>query len=174
MRYEVEIGGRTRQVDVVRVGDGFAVELDGHTWKIDVARDGAHTLSLIVDNYARFSARAAFEVLVASGPAAGQLTVHVGSTPIAVTLNGRRATGAGAAGPRLASGPERVTAPMPGKVLRTYVNPGDVVKARQPLVVVEAMKMENGLRAGRDGTIAEEHAREGLSVDAGALLIVIQ
>ena len=59
-------------------------------------------------------------------------------------------------------------------MLRTYVNPGDVVKARQPLVVVEAMKMENELRAGRDGTIAEVHAREGLSVDAGALLIVIQ
>ena len=41
-------------------------------------------------------------------------------------------------------------------------------------MVVEAMKMENELRAGRDGTIAEVHAREGLSVDAGALLIVIQ
>jgi biotin carboxyl carrier protein len=40
--------------------------------------------------------------------------------------------------------------------------------------VVEAMKMENELRAGRDGAVAEVHAREGESVDRGALLVVIQ
>jgi biotin carboxyl carrier protein len=45
---------------------------------------------------------------------------------------------------------------------------------RQPVVVVEAMKMENELRAGRAGTVAEVHAREGQSVEAGALLVVIQ
>ncbi len=59
---------------------------------------------------------------------------------------------------------------MPGKVVRVLVKPGDAVRARQPVVVVEAMKMENELRAGRDGTVAEIHAREGTSVDAGALL----
>jgi biotin carboxyl carrier protein len=63
---------------------------------------------------------------------------------------------------------------MPGKVVRVLVGPGDLVRARQPLVVVEAMKMENELRAGRDGTIAEIHAKEGTSVDAGALLLIIQ
>jgi len=51
---------------------------------------------------------------------------------------------------------------------------GDAVRARQPLVVVEAMKMENELRASHDGTVAEVHVHEGMSVDAGALLLVIQ
>jgi biotin carboxyl carrier protein len=46
--------------------------------------------------------------------------------------------------------------------------------ARQPVVVVEAMKMENELRAVRAGTVAEVHAQEGQSVEAGALLVVIQ
>jgi len=41
-------------------------------------------------------------------------------------------------------------------------------------VVVEAMKMENELRAGREGTIGEIHVRQGMSVEAGALLLVIQ
>ena len=50
---------------------------------------------------------------------------------------------------------------------------GDAVHARQPLIVVEAMKMENELRAGRDGTVAEIHVKEGASVDAGAPLIDI-
>ena len=63
---------------------------------------------------------------------------------------------------------------MPGKIVRVFVRPGDTVTARQPLVVVEAMKMENELRANRDGTVAEVHVREGLSVEAGAPLIVIQ
>ena len=67
-----------------------------------------------------------------------------------------------------------MTAPMPGKVVRVLVEAGDAIVARQPLVVVEAMKMENELRAGRDGTVAEVHACEGVSVDAGALLVVIQ
>jgi biotin carboxyl carrier protein len=62
---------------------------------------------------------------------------------------------------------------MPGKVVRVLVKAGDAVQARQPLIVVEAMKMENELRAARAGTVAELHAREGSSVDAGALLAVL-
>ena len=91
---------------------------------------------------------------------------------IAVTVNGRRHR-AGSSD-RAAAGPQLITAPMPGKIVRVFVRPGDAVTARQPLVVVEAMKMENELRANRDGTVAEVHVREGLSVEAGAPLIVIQ
>jgi biotin carboxyl carrier protein len=63
---------------------------------------------------------------------------------------------------------------MSGKVIRLLAGTGDVVRARQPIVVVEAMKMENELRAGRDGTVAAIHVKEGASVDAGALLLEIQ
>jgi biotin carboxyl carrier protein len=51
---------------------------------------------------------------------------------------------------------------------------GDAVRVRQPLVVVEAMKMENELRAGRDGHVTAIHVREGASVDAGSLLIELK
>ena len=54
------------------------------------------------------------------------------------------------------------------------VKPGEPVRARQPLVVVEAMKMENEIRAAGDGTVARIHVEEGASVDAGAPLIVIE
>jgi biotin carboxyl carrier protein len=60
---------------------------------------------------------------------------------------------------------------MPGKIVRVLVAAGETVHARQPLVVVEAMKMENELRAGRDGTVAKIHVKEGASVDAGAPLV---
>ena len=102
----------------------------------------------------------------------GQLIVSVGATPFAVTLNGRRRAkeGAGPAG----AGPQRIVAPMPGKVIRVLVQAGAAVRARQPLVVVEAMKMENELRAVRDGTVAAVHVKEGASVEAGALLMEIR
>jgi biotin carboxyl carrier protein len=62
---------------------------------------------------------------------------------------------------------------MPGKVVKVLVKLGDEVKEGQGLVVVEAMKMENELRAARSGRVAEVHAREGALVEAGALLAVV-
>ena len=112
--------------------------------------------------------------------ASGALTVHVGTSPVAVALNGRRrkkADGSHGGAHRDARGEDgsrRLVASMPGKVIRVLVGSGDAVKARQPLVVVEAMKMENELRAGRDGYVAAIHVREGASVEAGALLIELK
>jgi biotin carboxyl carrier protein len=57
--------------------------------------------------------------------------------------------------------------------VRVLVRPGDVVTARQAVVVVEAMKMENELRAGRDGVVSDVLVSEGASVDAGAPLVVV-
>jgi biotin carboxyl carrier protein len=77
-------------------------------------------------------------------------------------------------GREAAAGPQRITAPMPGKIVRVPARAGDAVHARQTIVVIEAMKMENELKAARDGIVGELHATEGQSVDAGALLAVIQ
>ena len=115
------------------------------------------------------------EVVVApeaTSSTSSQSMVHVGVTPIVVNLNGRR-RGRGTERPGAGSGPQRIVAPMAGKIVRVPVAAGDRVRAGQGLVVVEAMKMENELRAVRDGTVADIHAREGMSVDAGALLVVI-
>lgn len=168
MQYEVEVGGRVRNVTVARTGDTFAVAIDGRTRQVDVARIDAHSLSLIVDSV-RLK-----DITISPEAGANRLTVLVGTTPVSVALNsrvrGRASDGDGAAG----SGPQRVIAPMPGKIVRILVRAGETVRARQPVIVVEAMKMENELGAGRDGTVAEIHTAEGVSVDAGALLIVIQ
>ncbi len=168
MQYEVEIGDRRLQVMVTRSGDGFVVSVDGRTRQVDAARIDAHTLSLVIDR--TWSS----EVSIATDPVSGQLDVHVGATRVAATLNGRRRWSRKDEGGRSGSGPQRLAAPMPGKVVRVLVKAGDPVTSRQPVVVVEAMKMENELRATRDGTVAEIHVREGMSVDAGALLLVIQ
>jgi biotin carboxyl carrier protein len=168
VQFELEVGGRTRHVTVEKAGDGFAVTVDGRQWQVDAARIDANTLSLLVDTVSRKS----YDVVATPDPATKQLTVYVGATAVPVARNGRRR--GKKEGSAAGAGPQRLVAPMPGKVVRVLVGPGDLVRARQPLVVVEAMKMENELRAGRDGTIAEIHAKEGASVDAGALLVIIQ
>ena len=72
------------------------------------------------------------------------------------------------------AGRSGVTAPMPGKIVKVLVKPGDAVAARQGLVVIEAMKMENELRASRDGQVKDVHVAEGDLVEAGRLLTVIE
>jgi biotin carboxyl carrier protein len=112
----------------------------------------------------------------ATKPTAGEFDVHLDGRTIAIQISpagafGRqKKVGTGAT----ASGPQRVVAPMPGKVVRVLVKPGDEVKAKQGLVVVEAMKMENELRAVRDGRVRDVAVTEGQSVDAGAVLLTVE
>src|SRR5580700_8188869 len=65
------------------------------------------------------------------------------------------------------AGVQRITAPMPGKVVRVLIAAGDAVEAGQGLVVVEAMKMQNELKATRPGKVSTVPAREGATVAAG-------
>ena len=82
---------------------------------------------------------------------------------------------AAAAGDR-AAGPEQstVSAPMPGTVIRVLVAAGDRVLARQPLVVLEAMKMETPLASPYDGTVRAVHVAEGDRVAGGTLLVELE
>jgi len=187
LQYEIEAGGHLRHVTVSRTGDSFAFRVDGRLYHVDAVRIDVHSLSLIVDNGVSagpqdppyisrpgpFGPGKVYTTTVVPEAVTGRLVVQVGAVPVPVTVNGRRQRRkreGGAPG----SGPLRIVAPMPGKVVRVLVKGGDAVHARQPVVVVEAMKMENELRTDRDGTVSEIHAREGVSVEAGALLVVIQ
>jgi biotin carboxyl carrier protein len=186
VRYEIETEGRTRQLTVRRVGGAFAIELDGRVRLVDAVSVNGQSWSLIVGPVAASEdspwtpaggerppvpGGSSYEVTLTAGPE-GRLSALVGSTPVSVGVNGRRdRTVTGAQGGNGPNSPQRITAPMPGKIVRILVAAGEVVHARQPLIVVEAMKMENELRAAHDGTVARVHVAEGASVDAGALLI---
>ncbi|MEO8348864.1 MAG: biotin/lipoyl-containing protein, partial [Acidobacteriota bacterium] len=66
-----------------------------------------------------------------------------------------------------------LTAPMPGRIRRTLVRPGDSVQRGQVVLVLEAMKMEHAIRAPRDGTVTRLDHAEGDLVEAGAVLAEI-
>jgi len=168
---EVEVNGRLRRIGITQDGRRWSVEIDGRVWQVDAVRVGAHTWSLLVPGTPEDDGGASYEISVTPA-AVGSFAVRVGAATVAAAVNGgrrvrnqRRDAG---------NGPQRLTAPMPGKVVRVLVAPGDVVQTRQALVVIEAMKMENELRADRPGTVARVHVGAGASVDAGAPLVEIQ
>ena len=71
----------------------------------------------------------------------------------------------------VSTGPAPLLAPMPGLVVRVNVQPGDLVQAGQPLVVMEAMKMENELRSTSGGVVKAVRVQPGAAVEKGATLV---
>lgn len=175
MRYDIEVNGRLRQVTVEQRDGQFVVTLDAHTWRIDAAQVGTHTLSLLMaaDADGASATIVSREVSVATDALTGGHTFGVGTVPLPVQLNPRAAYGRRGDGADANSGPQRIVAPMPGKVVRVLGEKGDAVAHRQAVVVIEAMKMENELRASRDGTLTDVLVQEGQSVEAGTLLAII-
>ncbi|MBV9770265.1 MAG: hypothetical protein JOZ32_11890 [Bryobacterales bacterium] len=104
---------------------------------------------------------------------AGALSAEASGRQFAVEVRDPRDTSRGSRS-SLGSGRQNVAAPMPGKVIRVLVEVGDSVAVGQGLVVVEAMKMQNEMKASRPGRVAEIRARAGETVGAGETLVVLE
>jgi biotin carboxyl carrier protein len=169
MKYEVGIDGRSWTIDIEPRGGVLAVHLGGHQVLVDAARvEGG--LSLIFPDE-----RISRDIRIEPGRA-GEMTVRVAGATIPVTVqrSDQRARGGQASGSQAATGARRVVAPMPGRIVRVLVGAGERVAARQSLVVIEAMKMENELKAPKAGVVTIVQAVEGATVDAGAVLAVVE
>jgi biotin carboxyl carrier protein len=173
MHFEIEVNGRPHAVTVEKTGTRYRIEADGRVDVVDVARVDGSTVSLLVLGERETS----HEVSLVPGREPGDLEVYLRAGVVQTRVSGapgqKRWSAKGGALPG-GTGPQRITAPMPGKIVRVLVKPGDEVKARQGIVVVEAMKMENELRAARDGRVKDVHVTEGALVESGRLLVVIE
>jgi biotin carboxyl carrier protein len=175
MTLEIAAGNSAHTVTVTRKGALLHVTIGGRTLVVDARRVGEMSLSMLIVPEGGSAAVESVDASLAAQRTAGDFDVHVAGRTIPVQVRqaggfGRQKQAAGATG----AGPQRIVAPMPGKIVRVLVKAGDEVKARQGLVVVEAMKMENELRAARDGRVREVSVIEGQSVDAGATLLVVE
>jgi biotin carboxyl carrier protein len=102
--------------------------------------------------------------------AAGPFVVVVGLRRYLVELRGpRRWRRTGSSVER--EGPQEIVAPMPGKIVKVLVTEGQEVKRNQGLLVIEAMKMQNELRAPRAGRVERVYMAEGRGVETGARLL---
>jgi biotin carboxyl carrier protein len=167
MKWLVRGVGDAREVEVERSAGGFSVTIDGRQRSVDMlclngivaslrfTEDGS-SYPITYQHHARRGWR------VAVGDREFDLTVL---TPVEAVENG-----AGSAG----GGPSRIEAPIPGKVVAVQVAVGDEVEPGKPLVVLEAMKMENELTAEQPGRVAAVHVAPGQTVDRGAPLVDLE
>jgi acetyl/propionyl-CoA carboxylase alpha subunit len=171
VRYRATIGaaggGTPRVVDIEEKAGVLHLLLDGVPHQVDAIPLADDSVSLILDgrSYAlEFEPRGGGE----------RTGVLLRGSVFEVELLDERRLRMRAAGGRLSDeGPQVLVAPMPGKIVRVLVRPGDEVREGQGLLVVEAMKMENELRAARAGRVLEVAVVEGAAVEAGARLCVV-
>jgi glutaconyl-CoA decarboxylase len=154
----VEIDAEARRIRVDGVDLDIAVEDAGPG--LLVLRDGIQQTIAQVDG------------------TAPKLTVEIrrpGADPVvlAAEVTDARKAEAEAAKTAHAAGPVTVRSPIPGRVAKLLVKAGDKVTASQTIVVLEAMKMENELRAPRAGTVSDVRCTEGAPVEAGQDLATI-
>jgi biotin carboxyl carrier protein len=162
MHYFVTIDGRTFEVDLT----GAVPRVDNESIDAELSGVGdTPTMHLLADGRSH--------TLVARRRNRHGWDLHLDGERFEVDVVDERTraiqamTGHGAA----PKGPRPVRAPMPGLIVRVAVEPGDRVQAGQSMVIMEAMKMENDLKAEAAGIVATVSARPGQAVEKGATLV---
>ncbi len=167
MVYDIVISGKTYHVEVARTGTRWSGHVDGQPFSVDAVPTARDILSIVEDEGKAYEVKRERSLN-------GELHMLVGSSryPCEVidprSLRTRRASAAGT------EGPQKIVAPMPGKVVRVMVSEGDTVEAGKGVIVVEAMKMQNELKAPKSGKVQKLLAKEGATVNAGDTLAIIE
>lgn len=166
MKYTVLVNGRPVAVEVIESGDAILVRAGGteRTAAFDRIRgDGAWNLRL--GGAAR---------IVVAGECDGEETVTLGSRVFRVAVEDEREAAAHAVRAPEAAGPRVLRSAMPGIVREVLVAAGDAVAEKAPLLVLEAMKMQNEIRADRAGRVLKVHAAPGTTVAKGDPLVTLE
>lgn len=162
MLFDASTSGKTARVEVRESRGHYRVTIGDKTLDLDLVKIGASDLSVLVDGVSH--------------------DIGLEKTPegFAVLVRGDRfdvdlkdAVKGEALGKVAHKGPLRLTAPMPGKIVKVLVSAGETVEAGRGVLVMEAMKMENELKAARAGVVQEIKVKEGQAVEMGALLLII-
>jgi biotin carboxyl carrier protein len=168
MKLLATISATEFDVDVRQQGSRLLATVGSHGYDLELARARGQDFLI-------FKEGQVFNCRVDGPPSAGAtVSVTIGANRYDVTLVDpkrlRSALGAGAHG----EGAARIVAPMPGKVVRVLVEAGQQVEPGQGIVVVEAMKMQNEMKALKAGTVMAVNVEVGATVNGGDLLAVIE
>ena len=167
-RYVLDIDGERHQAVVARRGEEFEIQVDESDPRTVNQRPvlGGRALSL------RYGGRLHLIHLTGTGNG-GKVTATLGGRPVPLTvMDELRAQAMESLG--TAAGGGTITADIPGLVVEIKVEPGQKVHQGEPVIVVEAMKMQNELCAAVGGTVSEIPVSPGDSVNPGDVLLVIE
>jgi len=164
MTYEIAIDGKTYRLDLSRTDGRWSCRVDGREVEVDAVLARPNVLSLRIGNKA-------YEVKCER--VGGDVHIWVGSQRFAAEARDPRSLRSRT---RAVDdhGPKKLTAPMPGKVVRILLSQGAEVEAGAGVLVVEAMKMQNEVKAPKRGTIQKILVSEGAAVNAGDVLAIVE
>ena len=165
MKYEVTIGETTREIEVERgsVAGEFRISLDGGAWRtVDMRKVDRHSRNMLIEGLS-------YDAGVLRRDDRWDVDLYGSNHAVYVVDPKRKAL-------KLSGGSEQgvLSTAMPGRVVRLLVKEGDAVTKGQPMIVVEAMKMENEMKAAVSGTVAAVMVSEGQALEAGAALIRVE
>jgi biotin carboxyl carrier protein len=166
MTYDVVVDGKTHHVELERGETTWLCKVDGQEIEVDAALTARDVLSVLLSGKA-------YEVK-RERSLQGELHMVIGSARYAVDVQDPRSLRSRRALAGAEVGPQKVKAPMPGKIVRILVNEKDEVKAGQGVIVMEAMKMQNEMKSPKDGVVQKILTAEGSTVNAGDALAIIE
>jgi biotin carboxyl carrier protein len=167
MVFIAKLGEQSYNVEIEEIGKSlYRVAVDGNEFLVDGKKTGRTNYSLIVDNRS-------FEIEVDNSRDEYRVLVDGRNYHVHLVDERRVRVGGGQSDIEL-QGRQKVSVPMPGKVIAVLVSEGDNVERGQGLVIVEAMKMENEVRSPTAGEVKEIKVKPGDAVEGGAVLIVVE
>jgi glutaconyl-CoA/methylmalonyl-CoA decarboxylase subunit gamma len=170
--FSLTSGGTAYRVELIGDGGAASVTLDGTAYRVE--RDKVDPSCLLVNGQTHV-----VEVKASTGTCAtvvidGRIeTVQIAREVVSAAAPAPAGSVAPTPAPAAIGLGERVTAPLPGKILSVAVKAGDRVKKGDELCVIEAMKMGNSIKAQRDGLVNEVVVAPGQTVAFGAPLVVL-
>jgi biotin carboxyl carrier protein len=165
MTYEISIDGTPHKLDLEHEGNHWTCRLDGEEIQADAVLTKHDVVSIIVGG-------AHYEVK--RERTAADVHFWVKNSRFAVEVRDPRSLRSRKSAAATGEGPQKLLAPMPGKVVRVILAAGSEVEAGQGVLVVEAMKMQNELKSPKKGTVTQVMVAEGASVTAGEVLAIVE
>lgn len=166
MKLHAIVNNSSDPIELERATPGSSWQLNGSAAP-DLVKTGPGMYSLVQDG------RAYKALVLKRDPGAGTVRVRIGAHCYTVHMQDERVRLMKMLGidRKAAAMAHELKAPMPGLVLQVLVKEGDVVKKNDPLLVLEAMKMENMIRSTGDGVVQKVHTKEQAAVEKGQLLL---
>jgi len=164
MTYDIAIDGKHYRLHLNRADGRWSCLVDGREVEVDAVLARRDVLSLRIGNQA-------YEVKCER--VAGDMHLWVGSARFAAEVRDPRSL-RGRVRAVDEHGPKKLTAPMPGKIVRVLVSQGAEVEAGAGVLVVEAMKMQNEIKSPKKGTIQKILVSEGAAVNVGDVLAIVE
>lgn len=162
------VGDREISVEIESSGGHWLVRLDGRELRVDAERIKEGTWSVLVGERS-------YLVDVAASSRGSVVHTHGAETQIVIESALRKRLAATVGGrSRKEGGDEVVVAPIAGRLVKFLVEAGERVEAGQGVAVLEAMKMENEIKAERGGEVLTLHGEAGGSIETGERLLVLR